>query len=103
MVDEKINNLTVSYFGTWVSYKIPFVPSEPILEEEAYQREVFYKAYYNTLKQLMRFEKYINMNLEWRDDYKYWDNGKLKKRNMTKSDNTIIIQNFNKKGKIILE
>lgn len=92
---------SVSYFGTWKSYQIPFVPVEPISLEEAKKRQSYYVGYYNSSKQLERFEKYLNGKLEWQDKYIYWDNGKLKTRNMIKADGSEINQNFDRNGNMI--
>ena len=89
------------YFGSWKSYKIPFVPTEPISQEEAEQRKAYYIGYYNNKRQLERFEKYLDGTLLWRDEYIYWDNGKLKTRTMNKADGTQVIQHFDRKGRMI--
>ncbi|MTJ53160.1 hypothetical protein FJR38_11175 [Anabaena sp. UHCC 0253] len=63
---------SVSYFGSWKSYQIPFVPVEPISQEEAQKRRSYYVGYYNSSKQLERFEKHLDGKLEWQDKYIYW-------------------------------
>jgi hypothetical protein len=57
--------------------------------------------YYNSSKQLERFEKYLDGKLEWQDKYIYWDNEKLKNRYMIKADGSETIQNFDRDGNII--
>ncbi|AFZ25546.1 hypothetical protein Cylst_3396 [Cylindrospermum stagnale PCC 7417] len=94
-------NNSATYFGSWKSYQIPFVPEEPISQEEAEKRRSYYIGYYNSSKQLERFEKYLDAKLEWQDQYVYWDNGKLKTRSMNKADGSQIIQNFDRRGNII--
>ncbi len=89
------------YFGSWKSYQIPFIPEEPIIKEEAKKRKAYYVGYYNQQNQLEQFEKYLDGNLEWRDEYTYWENGKLKKRLMVKSDGSKIQQDFDRNGNII--
>jgi hypothetical protein len=61
---------SVIYYGSWTSYQIPFVPVEPISQEEAQKRI-------------------------------YWDNRKLKTRNMIKTDGSEINQNFDSNGNIM--
>lgn len=89
------------YFGSWKSYQIPFVPTEPISQEEAEQRKAYYIGYYNSGEQLERFEKYLEGKLFWEDKYVYWDNGKLKTRTMIKADGTQLTQSFNRNGRMI--
>lgn len=92
---------SVSYFGSWASHRIPFVPTEPISQEEAKKRQAYYVGYYNSNKQLERFEKYLDGKLEWQDKYVYWDNEKLKNRYMIKADGSETIQNFDRDGNMI--
>jgi len=92
---------SVIYYGSWTSYQIPFVPVEPISQEEAQKRQSYYVGYYNSSKQLERFEKYLDGKLEWQDKYIYWDNRKLKTRNMIKTDGSEINQNFDRNGNIM--
>ncbi|WP_217360005.1 DUF6156 family protein, partial [Anabaena sp. UHCC 0253] len=65
------------------------------------KRRSYYVGYYNSSKQLERFEKHLDGKLEWQDKYIYWDNGKLKTRNMIKADGSEINQNFDSNGNII--
>jgi hypothetical protein len=94
-------SLTPQYFGSWQSYKIPFIPEEPISKKEAQQRKSYYVGYYNSNNQLERFEKYLDGKLNWKDEYLYWDNGNIKTRVMVKFDGSRIVQNFNRQGRII--
>lgn len=94
-------SLTLQYFGSWQSYQIPFIPEEPISKEEAQQRKSYYVGYYNSNHQLERFEKYLDGQLNWKDEYSYWENNKIKTRVMIKSDGSRIVQNFDRRGRII--
>ena len=94
-------SLTPQYFGSWQSYQIPFIPEEPISREEAQQRKSYYVGYYNSKDQLERFEKYLDGQLNWKDEYLYWENGKIKTRVMIKADGSRIVQNFDRRGRII--
>jgi len=94
-------SLTPQYFGSWQSYQIPFIPEEPISKEEAQQRKSYYVGYYNSNNQLERFEKYLDSQLNWKDEYSYWDNGNIKTRVMIKSDGSRTVQNFDRQGRII--
>lgn len=100
---QKMNNSTnsVTYFGSWKSQQIPFVPEDPISQEEAEKRKSYYIGYYNNARQLERFEKYLDGKLNWQDEYVYWDNGKLKTRIMVKANGSRIIQHFDRSGSII--
>lgn len=95
------NAFKSAYFGSWSSHRIPFVPQEPISEIEAKRRESYYIAYYNADEQIICFEKYLNDQLAWKDEYIYWDNGHLKTRVMSKSDGEQIIQQFNNQGRVL--
>ncbi|MBM3235928.1 hypothetical protein FJZ31_06470 [Candidatus Poribacteria bacterium] len=102
MIEQNDNDTTINYFGSWGSYRVPFVPQNPISREEAEQRKNYYIAYYNSERQLICFEKFANGKLEWKDEYVYWNNGKLKMRRMTKADKSVIIQQFDHRGRIVL-
>jgi hypothetical protein len=91
------------YYGGWGGYTVPFKPQEPLSEEEAKKREVYYIGYYDD-KLLTVFEKYQNNVLLWKDQYEYWENtAVLKKRIMTQADGSEKPQDFDKKGNVIKE
>lgn len=100
MAENNNNSLRIQYFGTWSSYKIPFNPQEPISKEEAERRKAFYVATYNSQDQIIVFEKFLDSEINWRDEYEYWPNGKLKQRKMIRADGTIKAQKFDNKGRI---
>jgi hypothetical protein len=91
---------TARYFGGWASYKIPFVPQEPLSKEDAEQRPSYYIGYYDANDQLLAFEKYLDGRLEWHDEYTYWESGKLRLRRMTKADGSTTEQHFDRNGQI---
>jgi hypothetical protein len=93
---------SIAYFGTWAGYRVPFVPRDPITREQALQRQTYYVAHYNQAGQLVRFEKHLDGALEWVDEYEYWDDGTIQARLMTKADGTQTAQQFDRKGRIIL-
>lgn len=99
-MDTKHNE--VQFFGSFAGYNIPFSPVENITEQDALERVSYYKAYYQENK-LVCFEKYLHGSLFWKDNYIYWDNGKLKKRKMFKSDASSIIENYDEKGHLLKE
>src|SRR5206468_3237167 len=47
------------YYGGWGSYRIPFVPQDPLPEQEARARTSFYVGRYDAAGRLARFEKYL--------------------------------------------
>jgi Family of unknown function (DUF6156) len=98
---SSFDSLTPQYFGSWRSYQIPFIPEEPISSEEAQQRKSYYVGYYNSNDRLERFEKHLDGQLNWKDEYSYWENGKIKTRAMIQADGSQIVQNFDRRGRMI--
>lgn len=100
MVSEEDPSLVVRYFGSWDSYKVPVIPSEPISPEEAAGRETYYIAYYRE-DQLVRFAKVSGGRMERTDEYSYWDNGKIRERRMHASNGSLTIQQFDRRGRLV--
>jgi len=96
----------VHYFKSWATYHIPYRPIGKISKEEAEKLESYYIGYYDN-NLLVKFEKYLNNELNWRNVFTYWPNTKiLQKREMFHFDPTVEphrVQNFDQKGNIIKE
>jgi hypothetical protein len=92
-------NQTVYYAG-WGSYEIPFVPQDPLSEEDALQRGTYYVGAYDADGRLARFEKFLDGTREWTDEYVYWSNGRLRERVMYKQDGSQTVQRFDERGRL---
>lgn len=90
----------VVYYGGWGGYGVPRVPQEPIDEDEAKARPTYYVARYDREGRLASFEKFLNGERDWADEYAYWDNGKVKERIIRKPDGSQSVQRFDKRGRI---
>lgn len=101
-MEKKVYKGGPYYFSSWKNYKIPFEPVGEISIEEASKLDCYYEAYFDKTGKLIFFKKICNGNLEWNDEY-FYSNGKLYKRIMKMKNGKIIIQYFDKKGKIIKE
>ena len=91
---------TTAYYGGWSGYGVPRVPQEPLSEEEAGARDSYYVARYDSEGRLASFEKFLNGDRDWADEYAYWDSGKVKERVMRKPDGSQNVQRFDKRGRI---
>lgn len=89
------------YYAGWGSYRIPFVPQEEISEQQARSRRTYYVGRYDSEGRLARFDKYLDGEREWTDEYAYWDNGRLNERVILKSDGSQTVQRFDRKGKLL--
>lgn len=90
-----------AYFRSWSWNHLPLRPREPISKEEAEQGRAYYVGYHNQANQLIRFEKYLDGTPDWKVEYVYWDNGKVKERSITKPDGSRSSEAFDRKGKRI--
>ena len=88
------------YFATFKSYRIPLVPKDEIEEAEAKQRTSYYIAQYDAQGQLIALEKRLNGELEFRDEYEYWDGtSKLKLRRMIDPDGSVEEHRYDRRGR----
>lgn len=90
------------YYSSFSGYKIPFQPSNELSEEAAKQLRTYYIATYSG-KYLVSFEKIMDGERFFGDEYTYWPKSKyLQHRKMTKADASITEQDFDRKGNIII-
>jgi hypothetical protein len=89
------------YFSGWRDYKIPFEPIGEISLEKAKESTSYYEAYFDGNGNISIFKKYLNGELEWRDEYIYDKSKKIRCRILKKWDGSINKQYFDEKGKII--
>lgn len=89
------------YYGDFATYKIPFRPIEELTPSEAKTRDVYYLAYFNDGGEILSFTKYLKGKIEFSDKYIYDQSGILERRELTKSTGEVIIQYFDKQGRII--
>ncbi len=94
---------TTRYFATFTGYAIPFHPAEEITQESIAERDTYYIAQY-VGKRLMSFEKISAGQSLWLDTYVYWPESKyLQHRKMVKEDDSVIEQDFDRKGNLMKE
>ncbi len=89
------------YFGGWGSYSIPRKPQEPLTKEAALARPTWYEAYYDDQDRLVRFEKYLEGELEWADRYEYGEGQRLKTHILRRSDGTEAVHPYDERGRPI--
>lgn len=89
------------YFSGWRDYKIPFEPISEISLEKAKESTSYYEAYFDENGNITIFKKYLNGELEWKDEYVYDKSKKIRYRILKKQDGSINKQYFDGKGKII--
>lgn len=98
------NKDKVKYFASWSGYSIPRKPQQQIDSTDLHKYQAYYKAYYDNEGRLAKFEKYLNGQLDWYDEYIYWeDSKKLKSRIVVNSEGERKEFKYTKKGKLIRE
>lgn len=102
-MSQNPDSLTIKYYESWGGYKIPRAPQKELSENEIEDRVTYYKAYYIE-KNLVKFEKYFEGELDWYDEYVYWEkNNKLKQHISVNALGEKKIHLYNKRGKLITE
>lgn len=89
------------YYESFADYDIPFRPLGEIILEKAKSRDSYYIAYFNDDGNIISFEKYLYGKKEFHDQYFYKSNGTPERRELTKASGEIVIQYFDKNGKLI--
>ncbi len=83
------------YFESFSGYNIPFVPQGHITKAEAFNRNTYYVATYDSDGKLLEFKKVLNGKTIFIDKYIYNNiNGKLVSRELTKENGEKIINSF---------
>ena len=91
------------YFLSFKGCDIPFRPSEEVPESIALERKTYYVGRY-AQDQLVSFEKIVEGQRMFLDEYQYWPGRKvLQHRRMTKEDGVVMEQNFDRRGKLVRE
>jgi hypothetical protein len=80
---------------------MPRRPTDPTSEAEAVHRQSFYRAEYDDQGRLATFTKIMNGQIQWSDEYRYWDNGKLRERTMTRVDGSQVHEDYDRRGKLV--
>jgi hypothetical protein len=91
------------YFESFANYKIPFQPIRELTPTEARSHDVYYIAYYNNEGKIISFTKYLHGKMEFSDKYIYSVDGLIERREIAKPTGEIVIQYFDKNGKLIPE
>ena len=89
------------YYESFANYEIPFRPIGELSADEAKLRDAYYVAYFNNNSKIVTFTKYLKGEIVFSDKYIYSRSSFLEQRELTKSTGEIVIQYFDKKGKII--
>lgn len=89
------------YYRNWKSYQIPFKPIEPISFVQAKKLPVYYEAFFNEHKQIIKFTKYRDGKVDFSVTYSYRPNGVIEEGHMIKSNGDTVIQSFDERGKRI--
>jgi Family of unknown function (DUF6156) len=89
------------YYAGWKSYRIPFVPDEPITADEASKKQTYYVGYYDDAHQLVKFQRYVAGRLDWTDEYTYTNDRRIQRRLLLKSDGSRIVQEFDRAGRVV--
>ena len=89
------------YFESFANYKIPFWPIKKLSEDEAKTRDAYYIAYYDKDGKIVSFTKYLYGKMEFDDKYFYGADGRIERRELSKSTGETAIQYFDKNGKLI--
>ncbi|MBN1990850.1 MAG: hypothetical protein JW783_15715 [Bacteroidales bacterium] len=100
---QKSDSIEIKYFQSWGGYKIPKKPQIEIKSDSLDKYSAYYKAYYSN-KLIVKFEEYVNGELNGYDEYIYWDNSKkLKCHILVNEDGEKRIHHYDKRGKLIKE
>lgn len=70
-------------------------------EKDAMNRTNYYRAEYDEEGRLAHFEQVWNNEVVWADDYKYAANGRLRRRIMRKSDGSELVEEYDRRGKLV--
>ena len=89
------------YFTGIVHYEIPFKPINEISYDQLNNVSAYNEAYYDKNGHIVDFKKYSNGKIEFEDRYVYDEKGKIKMREMFKSNGEKSVQYFDEKGNII--
>jgi hypothetical protein len=91
------------YFESFSNYVIPFRPTKEVTPDAAKAHDAYYIGYYNNDGKIVSFAKYLYGKLEFEDKYFYGGDGRIERRELSKSNGETTIQYFDGKGKLILE
>ena len=78
------------YYGSFVNYRIPFQPKEPLTANQAKLRNAYYVAFFDENGKIVLFTKYLNGKVDFSDEYTYNTQGIPIKRKITKSNGQIV-------------
>jgi hypothetical protein len=102
--ENENNKDKVKYFASWSGYSIPRKPQQQIDSADLHKYKAYYRACYDNEGRLVKFEKYLKGELEWYDEYIYWeDSKKLKSRIVVNSEGERKEFRYTKNGKLIKE
>lgn len=96
--DASSDIVSVRYFGSFGGYDLPLKPVEPLSEREAKARKSYCIGYFSR-EALIRFERYVDGKLFFRDEYEYAASGKLARRRMLNPDGVTKTGRFDENGK----
>mgnify|MGYP001595550878 FL=1 len=98
---EKFHSGGPYYYESFATYKLPPHPVGELNPEEAKKRDSYYIAYFDDNGKIVSFSKYLYGKLEFSAKYTYTQEGYLERRELTKASGEVVIQYFDKKGRII--
>jgi hypothetical protein len=91
------------YFESFANYKIPFRPTNELTPDAARTHDAYYIAYFNSDGKIVSFTKYLYGKMEFEDKYFYRGDGKIERRELSRSNGETTVQYFDEKGKLIPE